>query len=276
MDYIDQSEKTVVYINSAERITGYSDDFTINISNQIEPGKIYNSVCLLSCSIPKSYYIINNNNKTIRFIENVTNVLCSLDVGNFSASELASEISSAMTAASTIGAVYSTYLNMRTGKYYIQTSSAVPTSIDFTNDGGLHEIVGFDEDIYNFNAQILYAPNVCNLQLSNVVRINSSIVGGSDQILSEVIPDNISFSSIVYNEQNAGFASKPMNNIGSDIFSFTLLDAIGKRIDLNGLNWNAVLVLYNSNDYYKKMLNLAQLNEQEKNINQIIQQDVVD
>ncbi len=271
MDYLSHTDKCVIYLDSADRLTGTSDNFIIDLSRQIPPNAVFDSVTLCSAAIPKSWWIINATNNILNFTENGTPLTATIGNGNYSAADLGTQIGAVMSAASTISATYTLVLNTRLGQYYFTTNNAAPTTIDFTAATGLEKILGFDASIYTFTALAILAPYVCNLQLTNVVQINSSLVGGADQVLCEIIPDSISYSTLVYNEQNAGLVAKPMKNTTNSIFSFNLVDTDERAIDLHGLNWSAVIVLFRANSFYKKMLEEMQINAQEKNLDSVLE-----
>jgi len=241
-------EKDLVYVSSSNRLSGSSNDFTIDLSDQIRPID-YDSITLLNFSCPKSYYLINSYNNTFTVLESKTTTTITVPVGNYILSNLTSALTTALTACSF---TYAVAIDKRIGKYTFTVSGNLsqPT---FTFDDGLAYVLGFEETSYTFASNILTSINVVNLQLTNTIELMSDVVRNS--VLSVVIPAISDFSVINYNEPNPSFASKELVRSNIKSGRFYLIDGnTGTPLDLNGLNFNFTFAIYKKNTYYNKML----------------------
>lgn len=264
---VDYLSKDIVYVSSANRLTGTSSNFNINLINQITQPNQYDTISLLSFACPKSYYLINDSNKTFTIDENGTITTITLPTGNYSFTTMTTQLQTSLT-----GLTY-TYLvqndlnanNVR-GKFTITVSnnSGIQPIITFSSSSP-HRVLGFDQTAYTFSANILTSPNTVNFQLTNSLQLISNIV--DKRILSTIIPDNADFSTITFNEVNAVFTGKKLvgNNISNA--NFTLINTIdGSTIDLNGLDYTFKFCIYKKNDFYRVMLNDKRLELIEKQI----------
>lgn len=252
-DYI---TKDIVYVNSAYRVSGTSNNFTIDLSSQISYPNNYDRVALLAFSCPKSYYLINdtNDNFVISEPSPANSKTIVLTHGNYSLTSIVAHLNSIIAAAG-LNYTYTITKDTSLGKITITVSSNSGNQPSFIfSDSSPYGILGFNKTTYTTVANVLTSPNVVNLQLTNTIQLMSNIADKS--LLSTIIPDTSDFSIILYNEQNASFASKKclLKNVSSA--SFWLLDGNnGKPLDLNGLNYNFKFVIYKQNDYYRKALN---------------------
>ena len=184
-------EKDVVYISSSNRLNGTSNDFNIDLSDQIKSPNNYDTVTLLSASIHKSYYLINSSNNLFNVIENTNTTSITLPNGNYSVSSLVNQLNTSWTVCSW---TYTVSINISTGKltFSVKNNTAQP-SFDLTVSN-LGLVIGFDLEVYAFTNNVLTSVNVVNFQLTNTIELMSDIVEKST--LSVIIPDNTDFSVI--------------------------------------------------------------------------------
>jgi hypothetical protein len=142
-----------------------------------------------------------------------------------------------------IAAVYQVLPDQTLGKYKFLTTSATATSLDLSSNH-LHKIIGFERAIYAFSSLALLSVNIVNLQLTSVIQVNSDIVGGTDQILSEIVGTTVPYSQVNYKEIAPAYANKQFRQSGSNVFTFWITDDRETLLDLNGLDFQIVICLY--------------------------------
>jgi hypothetical protein len=251
-DFLD---KDIVYVSSANRDSGDSDDFTINLTTQIRTPNDYDTVSLLNFSCPKSYYLINSLNNTFTVNENGNITTITITPGNYTLIGPLDVFSTVLTnALSSCLWDYAITTNTSTGKY----------EFDVTGNGGIqpifnfsgnspYQILGFEKTSYTFTANSLTSVNIVNFQLVNNIKLCCNFVDKG--ILSIIVPNTSDFSNISYAEYNANFASHRLttNSLGNAKF-WIVEGNTGNPIDLNGLNFSFTFVIYKKNSYYQHML----------------------
>lgn len=252
MEYFD---KDVVYVNSYDRISGTSSNFTVDISQQVKPVNDYDHIVLLNASIPKSYYLINDFTNTFQISEtSFPTRTISIPNGNYTLTSLISILNTLIAAAS-LDKTYVVSASQTTGKITI-TSSGADSSLIF-GAASPWRILGFSQATYPIPlvdaSYTLTSPNVVNFQLTNTLEVMCNVVDKG--LLSTVIPSQSDFGAILFTEHNASLVSKPLGSKQFNSINFYLLDGItGKPIDLNGLDVQMTIVLYKKNDYFIKAL----------------------
>jgi hypothetical protein len=165
------SKKKFVYINSRNRMDGDDSDFTFTID--IKPTDNFDKVVLLSCLIPKSFYIVQSNQNTFILKENSSQVTISVPIGSYNRRSFASTLSSTLTNASPNHLTYTisyptTTTSPDTGKYTFSSSSFGGT-IQFIFTTFMFEQLGFNENSINsFNALSLTSSNVFKMASEDV------------------------------------------------------------------------------------------------------------
>ena len=92
------SEKQIFFINSNQRLTGTSNDFTVNLD--INKNLEFDKVALLQCLIPQSYYLIQQGQNTFTLTEGVSQVMISIPIGNYTRRTFAIVLGTTLTNAS--------------------------------------------------------------------------------------------------------------------------------------------------------------------------------
>lgn len=105
-------------------------------------------VKLISSNVPKSQYLINNNNNKLTFIDsnNITHII-QIPIGNYNITELVSQIQTSM---NNVGAsdTYTVSVNLKTNKITINTTS----NFQLIFNGGLEKYNNSERTIYNQNS----------------------------------------------------------------------------------------------------------------------------
>jgi len=259
------ANQTIFYINSKNRVSGTDSDFLYQID--ITKENKYNKVCALQVSIPKSYYLIQNGEHFI-LEEGKVQVNIQVTPGNYTRKSFAATIQSFLNSLSPNGWIYAiTYQNSSTqyddGKYTFTVSgnSSQPSFI-FDSDHNLYENMGFDIGSTNtFVADTLKSTNVINLQKESTLYLHSDMVNnGNDNVLQEVFAsDSSDYSTIVFQQKDVEAYSKDTITNKNNVYRFYLTDENDFPINLNGLNLNVTIVLYEKNNIYEMIKQFLKL-----------------
>jgi len=236
--------KDVLYIDSGARVSGTSSNFTVNLAGKFNQPNNYDTITLINCSIPKSWFLIHTSNSTFTLIENAVSSTVSIPLGNYSFVTLATALSTALNTASTAGQTFTVTGSTVTGKYtFTRTVGTAVTSLSFAASK-IGAVIGFETDVYPLVASVVTSVNVVNLQAYQSILIQCDVVGGQDTVLSQIVPTIPSYAQVIYVENTPAYVSKPLGNNAASSINFWLTDGLGNNIDLNGLNWQCTVTLY--------------------------------
>lgn len=246
-------DKDIIYVSSKKRISGTSEDFIFDFSRQVT-GNNYDTITLLNFSCPKSYYLFNNTNNKFKLDENGAISDITITPGNYNSSTMITELKTVLNGHAY---TYNVTLNQKTGKlsFSVTGNGGIQPILDFSNSLGCEEILGFDNDQYQFAANILISPNTINLQLTQSISLMSNLV--ANNVLANIVPNSADYGYILYNEYNPVFSSHRLASSGNNINNsrFWLIDSnTSNKIELNGQEFNFSFAIYKSNEYYKKTL----------------------
>lgn len=259
---INPNSQHIVYINSADRLSGTSDNFTYNIN--LPPDKRFNKVVVLDAIIPKSYWLVQSGYNVFQLTENGTTVNVTLPLGNYNLISFRSIVGSALTTASPNGWTYTiTYPNPNTspdtGKltYSVTGNSSSQPSFTFLSSNSLFENFGFDIGTHTFSGDSLTSANVIKLQVEDKIFINSDLVKSSPNqfgVLQEInVAPSPSYSSVTYQCTAPDFYAKDVLKYTSSTYSFSLSDVHNFPINLNGLPFSFTLLFYEYNPINEKL-----------------------
>lgn len=249
----------VFTVNSGERVIhdnepGTDSNFFFKFATSFSPTA--SRIVVLQASIPKTYYLVNENSFTVVKGNLTFNV--SLPQGNYNAISFRGELATRMTAASAefgMGFLYSVMASSRlrsvetglmtlrvqgnlVGNEYIQPQLII-------NDT-LHEQLGFNPNSANtFVNNHLTSTHVCNFNLLSSLIIRSDICQNSqDNILQDIYAvSNVSNSFIVYENKAPNLYSKKLNHNGQT-YHFWLTDVHGHIINLRGIEMCFTVLIY--------------------------------
>lgn len=258
------SESQTIYVRSQDRLL--ASDQPGNFSYEISlDDPAYDSVCLKSCSIPKSWYVFYAPYNTFTLVEAGVNYNITIPEGNYSIRSLMNALNTLLTNATTSSYTYVCDVNpsneVQDGKFLFSVAgnAGIQPSFVFGADSP-HLQLGFNQSTtYAFTADLLKSPNVIYLQQTSSLLLISDIVkqsNGDWPILQSLFVASPDFSSITYLCPDIAGYSKALNYHDS-VYRFTLTDREGRVINLNGLNWSFTLVFFKRNDtdeLFKKML----------------------
>ena len=240
--------KDIFFINSENRVSGTASDFTYLL--EIDPNKEYTHTSLISCSIPKTFYSIQENYNTFILVENSVETTITMPAGNYTRNSFALVLKTKLNATSPNNWVYSiTYPNIArtndTGLYSFSVAGNT-SQPSFQVGSYLNKQLGFAVDsTQTFISNSLTSTCVSNLNPENNLIIHSNIVGDRDARLKSILSGGWnSFDHIVYENNNLIATSKRMNISKNNIYSFTLTNTQGNIIDLNGNNFTFAILIF--------------------------------
>ena len=236
------------YINSENRISGTSSDFIYQLS--IPEGGQFDSVCVLSVSIPLSFYLIRSPYNTMTLQEGLTSVLITVPEGNYTARSFMTDFTLLLNDASPNGWIYSIVLDPKLAKYTYVVTGNNGVQPQFTLSNHLGDQTGFDlYSVNSFEDDSLTSSNVLNFVSTNCLYLHSNMIADKTSILQEVFSNNtVPFSFITWNCPDVDLYSKQLMSNKDHSFSFSLADEHGSVINLNGQNIQFTLLLYKKVD----------------------------
>ena len=227
----------------------------------------FNRVCIAKVSLPKTWYAAQPGQNRFFLREEKDGKMLEFPVditpANYNRRSLAIELAAQMTNASkkygnTL--TYSvTYPNAMTepddGKYTFHVSDekgdiflgtqpqiAVPGL-----ESNMFELLGFDPNsTQTFVNGKLKSQNVIKVQSEDVIRIHSNVCdnGGNDILLELYSTNNPTFGTITWECPEVMVYSRVLANRTTNLYEFYITNESGVELDLNGLNWNFELGVF--------------------------------
>ena len=262
----------IINIKSSERITG-------NISNfKSKPISLYNNdfdtVCLLTASIPRtfynipsnSYFELHQNDGETEYIKNIN-----IPEGSYSITNLKTKLQEQLNLASSINTFevfYKEPSEVQDFKFEFIKTSGVSTSIKFKFNTSLYSVLGFNKNSTNsFIDDSLKSANCVNLSRINTAYIKTDMVKNTS-VLSEILDYgayqmmSLAFHQTQNIEMNSREFIKQPN--GESSYNFSLVDSNDEEIDLNGIDYNFSIILYNRNRQHELHSREIKLNNMER------------
>ena len=246
----------IYYISSEMRNSGRGSNFNFTID--IPEGQHFDSVVVLSMSIPLSFYLIRPPYNTMILREDSIFKTITVPEGNYDAKNFMSVFKTLLNTNSPNGRVYNISIDIQTASYNF-TVSGNTSQPSFIIGHHLGDQLGFDVNSTNdFVGNSLTSSDVINFVSTNCLYLHSDIVDDKTSILQEVYSNNtIPYSYIVYNCVNPDLYSKRLKTNTSSSFNFSLTDDHNIEIDLNGHEIAVTLMLYKKltiGDIFKKYI----------------------
>jgi len=242
-------------------LTGTDSAFSYKID--IDPTHEYNKIVLLSCSIPKSFYIVPDG-ATFDLYENGTTTTITVAKGNYNRTNFRTYLQTILNADTAHAYTYSvSYSTMPdTGKYTISVSGNGGNQPRIITNTTLFEQLGFNENSTNyFVANSITSTNVIKFVQEDALFLHCDLCsGGGNNVLKEIFASNTSDFGIIDQTTSDIYAwSKDLATSKSHVYNFYLSDEDGRHIDLNGLNVVYVVMIYRENYMSNILLNLLKL-----------------
>lgn len=253
------SDKQIFVINSNNRITGTSNDFTINLD--FDPNKDFDSVTVLQCLIPLSYYLIQDGQNTFTLQEGANQVTITIPIGNYTRKSFATVLASILNSSSPNSFTYTiTYPNSATqgdtGLYTYTVSNNAGVQPIFIFSQYCNEPMGFNENSTNvFSSNTLISTNVIKLSPEDSILIHSDLCSNyGNDILQEVYTATTgTFSSIVFQNFDIESNYKKLTTTKNNVYRLYITSEEFLPINLNGQNIVITLMLFKKNDIWSML-----------------------
>lgn len=193
----------------------------------------YKYVSLLSASIPKSYYMISSGFNTFQVSDGITTVIITVPPGSYSYLSLQTVLLPLLSAAG-FGAFTMAFAQAQS-KFTFNNATAGLRFI-FTDVRSMADTLGFFAGTYTFTAGSLQSVRPINLQLTNVVVIETDLIkarqdSSINQRILHAIPDSAPvLAPVTYQNNNPWDTRQPMENIGQ-VFRISLVDNANRPLD---------------------------------------------
>lgn len=256
--------KRFVYIDSNKRLNGTHSNFNYDLD--IKSFGDYDTICMASCNIPKSYYLIEVGENTFTLREDTNDIVISIPAANYTRTNLRTTLQQLLNDNSVLGIAYTITSPPNTqgdtGKYTFSCTNngLVQPALIFTT--WLTEQLGFNTNsTNNFVNDTLDSVNVIKLQLEDSVFIHSSLVNnGNDDILQDInVVSNPAYGNITWLCPSLDVFSKRVAK-PEKIANFRITDEAGNELDTNGLNCVFCLILYKSENVNKLLKQVLKYN----------------
>ncbi len=252
-------DKQLCYINSNNRLTGTSSDFTVNLA--FDANMEYDRCAVLQVSIPQSYYLIELGQNTFTLIEGNKQATVTLAAGNYNRRSLSTVLTSILTSSSPNSWIYSvTYPNVATQVdtgFYTYTVSGNTSQPSFVFSQFCYDALGFSENsTNNFVSNTLISTNVTKLVPADQLFLHSDICSNkNDDVIQDIYASGaVTYSSILFQNFDVESYSKTFISNKNNAYRFYLTDSNNLAINLNGQNMVITLLLYKKNSIWN-MLN---------------------
>lgn len=283
------------YINSNTRLSG---DDSSSFTHVVNIGDLnnYDSVCLVSAIIPKTYYNINDDNNKFYISEGGIIFTITLDKGDYTIENLPVILSALLTAKShdighsltyTVSYPIITELQTHKLKFHVVNPNEYAIILDINNVGitEINKVLGFLTGVgyyyFNTNAGIstLYSTNAINLNYTQYITLKSNIsfnegTSNTNNDILQIIPVSSTTSfrdNILYTLINMDDSIKRLSNNRSKIFSFGIYDDQDRLLDLNGSDISFTMCLFQHNNHNE--LYVQELKEQKRLKEEMEQKD---
>lgn len=245
-----QSSK-IFHINSNNRLSGTQSNFTFKLD--MPKNNNFDRVCVLECSIPKSYYLIQEGRNSFRVEDNGVISTITIPQGNYSRRSFMNVVNSLLPNHFEIR-YNNTVSEVDTGKFLFYHNNTHGDQKIYA-DSFIYEQLGFDKDSINVfiplqNHSEVYSKNVINFQRETTLFLHSDAGNNHDNdILLDVFSNgNPDYSTIVWRITDLESHSKPLVSNTNNVFGFNLTDENDVNIDLNGLPLLITLIMYKKNN----------------------------
>lgn len=266
----------IINIKSAERISGSISNFNskpINLYNND-----FDTVCLLTASIPRTFYNIPTNSSFeiyVQFYGDITvyKIPITIPEGSYSVSNLKTKLqeiinSSVSSYGLTFTVSYKEPSEVQDFKFEFTETSGLASSLAFVFSTSLYSVLGFNKKSTNaFTGTTLRSANCINLSRINTAYIKTDMIKHTS-VLSEILDyGSYQMMSLAFHQtQNIEMNSREFikQPTGESSYTFTLVDSNDEEIDLNGIDYNFSVIFYNRNRQHELHSNEIKLNNLER------------
>lgn len=228
----------------------------------------YDSVVMLQCSIPRSYYNVPSTQNTFTLRELGVDATVTIPPGTYNKNSLQATLQTLLNNASaSLGAGHSWSYTVSypatsaadTYKYtFTVTGNSGQPSFIFAN-GSLSPFqqLGFGQNTTNtFSGSTLTSTNCINLLGVNSFFVTSNICqNAQSSILQGILSVGTvpMLGMIYFQQQDIELGTKEFNSTNTNSWQFSLTDSFGNIVDLNGVPWSFSLLLYKRSTTHEVM-----------------------
>jgi len=253
--------KRIYYISSADRTSGTTSAFGIPI--EVPTEEKFDSITLLDCSIPVSYYLVPSGYNTFVLSEPTqVDVTITIPVGNYSIGSFCSTVGPLLTTASLSGFTYIlTYQNGFSSALNglitttVTGNAGVQPTLTFSSQNYIKNQFGLSSLSNTFTGSTLVSNQVCDFTTESYLLIHSDLANnGSNDVLQGVYQGNSSNMQFIQYEATQPLVhAKALSTNKNQLIHFYLTDSQNVPINLNGLDWSITLMLFKKDDVNEKL-----------------------
>lgn len=212
----------------------FNSNITFALSGIIkdDPTILYNTLSIVHCEIPYSFYVINEYNNILGLSTGDINI----DYGNYNANSLMKFINSKLPTNMILS------FNTSNGKFTLTYNQ----SFLITENTTIYNILGLEKQAYSSSSNIINFPYPCNTLGTKNIYIKSNFMLSNynsltqDYVTIATIPVNVEpFGIILYN--NFSNITHKINNKIIDSINIELFDDNNNLIDFNNIEWTITL-----------------------------------
>jgi hypothetical protein len=248
-------------------LTSTESSFTQTLPIDLE--KKFTHVVVSSISIPKTYYILPND-CDLNIEINSVNYVVTFEKGNYNVNSFKFIFLNKINNLVGIPCQFNmsfpvTATQVQTSKYtfsIIWTGPVLSQPIFSTSDFYLSRVMGLKQNVsYSFVGNVFTTPNIVNFQSYDELLINSDIVANKRKLLQEIFASgNVYNSSIIWQNASLPLTAKRLQPNVSNTYSFSLTTEAYDPVDLNGVEWSFVIMLFKASDYEELQKKYLKLN----------------
>ena len=251
-------EKThaIVEIDSSDRTKGSISDFEIILKHPIYLNRERQYfVRIENIRLPTSFYNIDSNYNTLQITEDPSGspltFSVTVDEGNYTINELLAELKTLLDAGTLKSNTYTFTVDDISGKIGISTDTTQFKIIGANSL--LNQPLGFEPNTDYTSTGVtrsLISPNHILMSTKRYIKINSDMTSNNHysrdfiEPIGVVVPITESRSTIQFFSNDNGYKVKMENKHSIKHLSFNIRDGNNNKVDFNGINWNAEMVIY--------------------------------
>jgi len=243
-------DNRIITLNSqdGEKLNGtYLSNIHFNFSGLLkeEANLIRAYVTVLNAQIPVSFYIIDETNNVLKYLQNYVSKTITLNVGNYNGNQLVSTLNASFIAN---GSSVTVSLNSSTGVLTFIPGAGGPYG--FSSTSTIKGILGFTEDISSTFFPIIM-PYQLNLLGKKKIFINSNNLRNSAfsskslscvQTIATVPVDQPPYSMISY-VSVSDLEKIILSNKTVDMIDIEIVDENNNYVNFRGIDWSITLCL---------------------------------
>ncbi len=265
-------------IDSRLRTSGTDSNFTYPIvlpPSMSDMDREGLHVVLLSCNIPKSYYIITAGENTFTVTEGAATITITILPGNCNALSFMREVLRQLNTGTQNGSVYSCtfgngYANDGKYRWSVVGPAQVTFNVPAATGSGIYEQLGC---VAGATYTLPYtSPNIVSFITQGTIQIHSNLVSANSDILSIVVgATNADYTSIIVLNTDLDARAQPLAETNFSSRNFFLTDEFGERVDLNGCPMFMELLIYRPFQFtVRKYMQSRSLSEEEETLKAIL------